>query len=180
VRAAVILAAGAGARLGGRNKAALRLPDGRAFVEVVIGAAREAGVDRVVVVVGGPHEAETRALAAGAEIAVNREPERGMLSSLLAGLDVLGSADVALVWPVDHPRVRVATARLVLERAGRDRVVVPTFHGRGGHPSAFGAELFPALRAAATAREASAGRAERVEVDDEGVVRDVDTVEDLP
>jgi molybdenum cofactor cytidylyltransferase len=123
------------------------------------------------------------ALAVGvAPVVWNPAPERGMIGSLVAGLAAAGAADVALAWPVDHPRVRPATVAAVLGAAGRDRIVVPCFGGRGGHPTAFGAALFRELAAAASARAVVAAdprRVVRLDVDDPGVVRDVDTPADL-
>jgi molybdenum cofactor cytidylyltransferase len=101
-----------------------------------------------------------------------------MIASLAAGL----GGDVALAWPVDHPRVTVATVRAVIASAGRDRIVVPCHGGRGGHPTAFGADTFAELAAAARARDvvaADPARVVRLAVDDPGVVRDVDVPEDL-
>jgi molybdenum cofactor cytidylyltransferase len=105
-----------------------------------------------------------------------------MLSSLVTGLDQLGDVEVALSWPVDHPFVLTATAAAVLAASSRDAIVVPTWRGRGGHPTSFGAAHFPALRAAVSARDviaAAGARVHRLAVDDAGVARDVDTLEDL-
>lgn len=179
----MILAAGAGARLGGRCKAALRLPDGRTFLQSVLDAAR--GAPRIVVVTGGPHAAETARLAADANVPAveNPDAEQGMISSLVRGLDALGDVEAALSWPVDHAFVEEATADAVLAAAARERIVIPTWRGRGGHPTAFGADFFAALRRASTAREvvtAAGAAVVRLPVDDAGVLRDVDGVEDLP
>jgi CTP:molybdopterin cytidylyltransferase MocA len=178
---AVILAAGAGERLGGRCKAALRLPDGQTFLEAIVASARAAGVAPVVVVAGPPHADETRRLAAGATVVDNPDPSRGMLSSLLVGLAAVGDGvDAALMWPVDHPFVSPATVAAVVAAATRDAAVVPTANGRGGHPTAFGRDLWPALAAAHTARDVLATvLVVRLPVDDPGATRDVDRAEDL-
>src|SRR5262249_16679755 len=102
--AAIILAAGAGARLGGVAKAALRLPDGRSVVESRLASARAAGASPVVVV-AQPHGAAVTALAGDARVVWNPAPERGMIGSLNAGIAAAGPIDVALCWPVDHARV---------------------------------------------------------------------------
>jgi molybdenum cofactor cytidylyltransferase len=178
--AGVILAAGAGRRMGGRCKAALPLGEGT-FLDAVVAAARAGGVADLVCVVAAPHAAETSALARARDVRVveNAAPERGMISSIVAGLDALAGAgaDAALVWPVDCPYVRAPTVAAVVAAAARDRIVVPTFAGRGGHPTAFGAALWGELRDAASARDvvaADAARVVRLAVADEGVVRDVD------
>jgi molybdenum cofactor cytidylyltransferase len=189
---AVVLEAGAGKRMGGRAKASLLLPDGRTFVAAVVASARAAGCHRVVVVVGRPHAEETRAaaLAAGVtEIVENPDPDRGMTSSLAVALDRLDprAVDVALSWPVDHALVRASTIADVLGAAGRDLIVVPTdASGRGGHPTAFGAALWPELRKATALPDgaravvrADPARLVRVATSDPGAFLDIDTPGDL-
>jgi molybdenum cofactor cytidylyltransferase len=177
--AAIILAAGAGARLGGVAKAALRLPDGRTFLAAVLDAARAAGAEPTVVV-AAPHGELTAALAGAARVVWNPAPERGMIGSLNLGIAAAGPVDAALSWPVDHARVAAASVAAVCAAAGRGRIVVPCHAGRGGHPTAFGADFFAALAGAASARAviaAAPGRVLRLDVDDPGVVLDVDVPE---
>lgn len=189
---AVVLAAGAGQRMGGIAKASLLLPDGRTFLAAVADCARAAGCRRVVVVVGRPHLHETRAaaLAAGVtEIVENPEPERGMTSSLAVALDGLDpdKVDVVLSWPVDHALVRSGTVESILRACGRNLIVVPTDSGgRGGHPTAFGASLWPAVRTAAALPDgarsvvrADPARVVRVTTSDRGAFLDIDTPDDL-
>jgi CTP:molybdopterin cytidylyltransferase MocA len=189
---AIVLAAGAGTRMGGSAKAALHLPDGRTFLAAVAASARAGGCRRVVVVVGRPHQEETRAaaLAAGVtETVENPDPDRGMASSLAVALDRLdpNAVDVALAWPVDHALVSASTVEAILRASGRDLVVVPTdSSGRGGHPTAFGASLWPELRGAAalpdgarTVVRADPARVVRVAVVDPGAFFDIDTPGDL-
>ena len=189
---AVILAAGAGKRMGGRAKASLLLPEGCTFLSAVAASARAGGCRRVLVVVGRPHGQETRAaaLAAGVtEIVENPHPDRGMSSSLAVALDHLdpGGVDVALAWPVDHARVHASTVVAILGASGRDQIVVPTSSlGRGGHPTAFGAFLWPELRDVAALPDgaravvrADSARVVRVGVSDPGAFCDIDTPDDL-
>lgn len=184
--AAVILAAGKGERMGGVAKAALRRPDGPTFLEAIVRTARAGGCRHVVVVVGSPHETTVRALAeaVGADaVAVNLAPERGMASSLAAGLATLdgGLIDVALSWPVDHPFVVAETVTTVVSLSGRSRIVVPRYRARGGHPTAFGADVWKEIEAAVDAPDGARSvvqrderRVARVDVADEGVTLDVD------
>ncbi len=77
--AGVVLAAGWGRRIGG-PKALLRTPDGRTFLETVVSRLRDAGIARMVVVVGpwwNPREA-----VPGCDVVVNPDPDRGVISSL--------------------------------------------------------------------------------------------------
>ncbi len=183
--AVLVLAAGAGARLGVRNKAALRDAVGRTFLHAVVATARAAGATDVVVVAGPPHGEETLALAAaaGARVAWNEAPERGMISSIVVGLDAIPHADAILVWPVDHAAVGPTAVRTIVTAASRGGIVVPVHGGRGGHPTAFGGDLFAELRGAATARDVVAAdprRVVRLPIEDAAILRDVDHPEDLP
>src|SRR5690606_13568610 len=112
---AVILAAGAGSRLGGVAKALLARRDGSTFLASVVASARAAGLADAVVVVGPPHgdaiAAHAREL--GCRIATNPAPERGMASSVAIGFGALGEGTcrAGWLWPVDHPDVLPRTLR---------------------------------------------------------------------
>jgi CTP:molybdopterin cytidylyltransferase MocA len=227
VAVAVILAAGAGRRVGGVAKALLRRADGTTLLEAVVTCARAAGVSRCLVVVGPPHDRVTAAEAArlGVAVAHNAAAHLGMASSvatgfarLLAGDPAPGPADVTsgpadstsgpadgtsgpadstsaqqptigLLWPVDHAHVQPGTVRTLIHACAPDGAAVPTHLGRGGHPAGFGRALWPAL---ATCTEAPQGARSvlhelariapdhvvRIEVDDAGVIADIDTPED--
>lgn len=179
---AVILAAGAGTRLGGVAKARCQLADGTTFLAAIAATARAAGCGPIVVVAGPPHGDDVRALAAALDLAVcwNPAPARGMASSIAIGFAALPTGlDAALLWPVDHPRVAAAViARLAAGRGDAD-AAIPTFAGRGGHPALIGRALWPALIAGDAPDGARgvlrAARTVRLAVDDPGVIRDVDT-----
>ncbi|MBK9037443.1 MAG: NTP transferase domain-containing protein [Myxococcales bacterium] len=181
---AVVLAAGAGARLGGVAKALVPL-DGVTFLARIVATAGAAGVAPadVIVVVGPPHQAAVAAAAAalGATVVVNPAPARGMASSVALGFAALAPAiDAALLWPVDHPWVR-ATTLAALRARGEG---VPVHDGRRGHPPLVGRARFAALAAAAAhpdgARGVLRGALPLIDVIDPGVVRDVDHPHDLP
>jgi len=183
--AAVVLAAGAGARLGGVAKALLPAGDA-SFLARIAATARAAAVGELVVVVGPPFGPAVAAAARGlgATVVDNPDPARGMASSVALGFGALAARGpaapaAALLWPVDHPRVAVATvARLIARGAG-----VPVHAGRGGHPALVPARLFAALAGCAAAPDGARGvlRGElpRIPVDDPGVVADVDVPADL-
>jgi len=187
----VILAAGAGRRLGGVNKALLRTAEGDTFLAAIARLGTAAGVTSAVVVVAEPHRAETVAEAErlGLPWLDNPDPSRGMASSIELGTAHVATAhagaDAALLWPVDHVAVTPATVRAVVAACSPGRVVIPMFGDRGGHPTGFGRELWPELMRCAGLPEGarSVVRATdpvRLDVDDAGVIRDVDRPVDLP
>jgi molybdenum cofactor cytidylyltransferase len=182
---AIVLAAGASTRMG-RPKALLRAGN-RTFVRRILDTLRAAGVvDAVVVVRPGHHDTVAEIGAAGALTIVNPDPDRGQLSSLVAGLDAVDVAGVeaVIVTLVDVPLVDPATVRTLLSRAeiSPAPIVRACHRHRHGHPVIFKRAVFDALRRADPAVGAKAvfalATVENVDVDDPGVVRDIDTPDD--
>lgn len=183
--AGVVPAAGASRRMG-RPKALLDA-GGRSFVAAVVGTLVGGGCDPVVVVTApGQREVGRRAQAAGALVLANPDPGEGPITSVRLALAVLGARveGIALL-PVDHPAVRPETVAALLEAfaPGDAPLVLPTFGGRRGHPAVFGRRLFaelldPALEGGARAVvHRHLAEARTVEVDDPGILADIDTPE---
>ncbi|HEY4177721.1 MAG TPA: NTP transferase domain-containing protein [Kofleriaceae bacterium] len=135
----VILAAGAGTRLGGVAKATL-VHERATYLEHILAKCDAVGVGTRIVVVGPPHAAEVRVdleriararSRASLEsipsvsrpnlyVVDNPNPERGMASSISLGFAELSRAvprtvTAAFLWPVDHPFVREATLRELIK-----------------------------------------------------------------
>ncbi len=186
----LLLAAGAGRRMGG-PKALLRLrPDGPTRIETGVAELRACGLDRVVVVVGAAAaEAGPLAQAAGAEVVHAEGWQEGMGASLRAGLAVvIGSDPVperALVTLVDLPDVGEAVHRRVLGSPGSSAVLArAAFAGRPGHPVLLGRDHWAAVLAGAVGDRGARGYLEGHDVDlvecgDLATGRDVDTSADL-
>jgi molybdenum cofactor cytidylyltransferase len=187
---AIVLAAGRSSRMG-RAKATLPAGDGETFLTRIVRTFLEAGVDDVIVVVG--HDADAIAASFSesglpARFVVNREYDRGQLSSLLAGLSAIDRPGVsaALVTLVDVPLVSASTVRTVIEsyRLTGAPIVRPTSGDRHGHPLLIDRSVFGALRAAdpsAGAKpivRAHASATGDITIDDEGAFIDIDTEED--
>jgi len=184
---AVILAAGAGQRLGGAAKALLRRGD-RTFLETILATARQLELVDAVVVVGPPHREVVAAHARelGLRVVDNPAPERGMASSIALGFAAIAesTARAAWLWPVDHPDVTAATLRALAAAIGNHEVARPRFSGRGGHPPLVARELWARLAGCTTVAGGArvvlaAADVVSVEVSDPGVVHDVDTPADL-
>ena len=182
----IVLAAGASTRMG-RPKALLPAAGGT-FVRTILAVLRDGGVADAVVVIRPGHEALAAEVAAAGHgrAVINPRADEGQLSSLLAGLDAIDDErlEAALVTLVDVPFVTAATIRLLVARAAASSApIVRAVHGgRHGHPVIFKRSVFAALRAAdpsVGAKEVvrSAG-IEDVEVDDPGVLMDIDTPAD--
>ncbi len=181
---AVVLSAGASTRIGSA-KALLRLADGKTFLQTICEQARAAGVARVLVVTAAPHGEEIRkSLPTNTQSAINPHPERGMLSSVqVAVRELPHDARGMLVWPVDTPLVARETVQTILGAAS-EKIVVPEFAGRGGHPIYVPKNRFTELLAldhTQSLKSLMIDRAQvaRIAVDDKNILLDVDTLTDL-
>lgn len=181
---AVILSAGASSRMG-RPKALLER-EGVTSLARIATAARSGGAVAVAVVLGPPDGDRIKArLPVGTSMIWNPNPARGMLSSVQAGIANLPwRTTAALLWPVDHPLVSVETVTRILTQSS-GRIVVPRFGGRGGHPvriprQHFGAILSLADDASLADYIRQQGEAVLLlDVEDAGILADLDTPEDV-
>lgn len=185
--AALILAAGRSSRMG-RDKALLPYR-GRDFLSHLVYLALPR-VSRVVAVLGHHAEKVSRSLpdTPRVEAVINSDYDRGMLSSLQAGLArIPADADWVLWMLVDHPAVRGRTLDTLL-RTARDThapLVIPRCNGRRGHPimvSKRVANAISDLPSEASPQDvvrAHYAQTAFVDVEDDGVLRDVDIPEEF-
>jgi CTP:molybdopterin cytidylyltransferase MocA len=184
---AIVLAAGRSSRMG-MSKATLAFDERDTFLSHLVRTFHAAGVDDVIVVLGHDGDAIARSLAqadVAAQIVVNREYDRGQLSSLQAALVVVDrpGVEAMLVTLVDVPFLTPATVHAVLDRYHQTRaaIVRPTSGNRHGHPLLIARSLFDAIRRADDRSgvkpvvRAHASVAGDVTVADEGAFLDVDT-----
>jgi molybdenum cofactor cytidylyltransferase len=183
----VLLAAGYGSRFdpdGLHNKLMARMPDG----ELV---AHEAAhrlllvVSRVLAVVRPGSEALARMLNdAGCDVVFSIAAERGMGASLAAGIEASEDSEGWIVALGDMPRIAVPTIEAVARTLdGGASIVVPFYQGQRGHPVGFSPEHREALLGldGDTGARGLLTRSDvmRLDVDDPGILRDVDTPDDL-
>jgi len=151
--AGLLLAAGGGRRLGGRPKALLE-HRGRPLVEYAAGVLRAAGCDRVHVVLGAAADAvRERADLSGCVLVDNPDWERGMGSSLRAGLGSLTGTGVraALVSLVDQPGIGPeAVARVLAAYRDEMSLASAAYEGMRGHPVLLGSAHWTGIAATAT------------------------------
>jgi len=181
--AGLILAAGESSRMG-RDKALLTYR-GRTFLQAIVATLREAGIERIAVVLGHHNEEIQRAIELpGVEVVVNAAYRLGQTSSLQAGLRALGAPDLEAVvlCLVDHPTVSARTVRQLVDsfRASPAPVVIPAHQGQRGHPVAIGCTVFPELLSLGPSEGANTvirrhrAATQFVDVDDSGILLDVD------
>ena len=143
---AVVLAAGSSTRMG-RNK--LLLPfGGESLVRRAVRAAADAGVDRVVAVLGH-EEPRVRAELEGLPcvIVVNPDHAQGVGTSLRSGVRHAAGADAILVVLADMPFVTAAMIAALVERhrATGAPLVVSHYGDVQAPPTLYARPLFPEL-----------------------------------
>jgi molybdenum cofactor cytidylyltransferase len=108
---------------------------------------------------------------------------RGMGDSIAAGVASRADAPGWLLLPADMPRVKPATLQAVAQALDEHPVAFAQHHGRRGHPVGFSAELYSELIGLTgdegARRLVARYPAHAVEVEDAGVLIDIDTAADL-
>jgi molybdenum cofactor cytidylyltransferase len=182
--AAIIPASGRSSRMG--TAKALLDADGKSFLERVAAALGGGGCSPIFVVVEdlrSPVAATAR--TAGCIPLENPDPTEGPISSLRVALRALPpDIEGFVICPVDHPLVEAGTVSALLDafRAHGAPVTVPVYEGQRGHPALFhrrmeGELLEPGLpEGARTVMQRHADAIREVEVDDEGIAVDIDTL----
>jgi molybdenum cofactor cytidylyltransferase len=152
--AAIVPAAGRSERMG-RPKLLLPI-GGTSVIARVIAALRDGGADPILVVVPTVAIAGAEALAAaagqaGASVVVADPPPPDMRASVERGLDRLGrqpAPATLLIAPGDSPGITAGlVARLIARARSEPRaILIPSSHGRRGHPIALPWSLAAEIR----------------------------------
>lgn len=143
---ALLLAAGAGSRLGHRPKSLLEL-GGVPLIRRQLIALSGAGVDEVVVVLGHHAEAiETAVQDFPVTLVRNPAPDDGQASSVLIGLQALGAKlDAVIVALADQPMINAQDIGALIgafkKRGEAQQMVVPRVAGEPGNPVIFESAL---------------------------------------
>lgn len=188
---AVLLAAGAGERIGRRPKCLLEL-DGVPLIRRQITALSQAGVGQLVVVVG--HHAElvlpSIETALVTTVVRNPSPDEGQISSQRLGLAALaGKLEAVIVALADQPLITAQDIDALIgawaKRGAGIAVIHPEVDGERGNPVIFDAQVrdeILAANAGTGCRQWQAEHPERVApfvIASRHYKVDIDTVEDI-
>jgi molybdenum cofactor cytidylyltransferase len=186
---ALVIAAGFSRRFGS-DKRIFKLNTGEPLLVACLRPYRSVFTNVAVVVRSSDSELTrliSRALDRAVPIIVpTDQAEQGMAASIADGIRALASWDYIFLGLGDMPYIRVDTLQILRDRMNDargdalPRIVVPMFRGEAGHPVGFSREFFGELialtgdRGARSVIAAHPDSVERVNIDDPGVVTDID------
>ncbi len=183
---AVILAAGSSRRMGSQK---LLLPFGQnTIIGTVVDNVLNSSVDHVMIVLGANQETIQDSIGnLPVQFCYNKEHEKGMLSSVICGIRALPQEAVAaLIFLGDQPGIPPKVTNSVIDAYMEELVgiVIPVHNHRRGHPLLVDMkyrkeiehlDLEEGLRAL---RHHFPDDVMEVEVDEPGILVDIDTRED--
>lgn len=144
---AIILAAGRSKRMG-KLKPLLRFND-KTFLDQIISVLKLSVLGRITVVLGAEAEKiKKSADLSGTNIVINKDYQKGQLSSLIAGMEQTPQeTEAILVCLVDNPFITKEVVNKIISKFKQTNspIIVPVFNKKRGHPTLFSRSLFNEL-----------------------------------
>lgn len=190
---ALVLAAGQSKRFGGDKRQAT-LPNGKLVVQQTLEKVTAVFDDVLVVLRAEDAGLHQKLLNFLPDLTYHHAPdsELGMGNSLASGIRQISDWDGVFVFLADMPFVEVATlsdlvsTAVAKQRSGETSwIIVPSYQNKPGHPVGFRSAFFDQLAGISGDQGARAvvrrheDRIVVVEVDDPGVLQDIDQEKDL-
>lgn len=177
---ALLLAAGRGRRFGSDKRVA-RLADGRTLLAASLERAQQV-FDEVHLLLRPEDDLEALGLPPDCRVIRCAEAEQGMGRSLARGIQALAGteAEAIAVLLGDMPWIAAASLRQLCAQADAELICYPLYQGQRGHPVLFGRAFWTALQAlqgdqgARALLQAHGASCRAIELDDLGVIQDVD------
>lgn len=180
----VVAAAGAGSRFGGPGHKLAQPFGGSTVLGTTVQQALHSGLPLMVVTTEDLAPGVLEWVGARQMVVLSAdEAARGMGASIATGVTESSDAGGWLVLPGDMPLVLPSTMLAVAAALADNAIAYAEYHGRRGHPVAFAAELYSELIQLSgddgARRVVARYPAQGLDVDDPGVLLDVDTATDL-
>lgn len=121
------------------------------------------------------------------QIILCHDADQGMGHSLACAIRAIPEHwHACMVCLGDMPFLRPSTLQQLQQHASPHAIIIPTFQGQRGHPVVFGRDFFAELgrsQGDTGGREVvrnHPNRVQLIELDDPGILQDIDTPEDIP
>ena len=180
---AILLAAGSSRRMG-QLKQLLPLHD-KPIIRHCLDNLITSGIENIVAVLGYRGDEVLAAIQEmPVQIVLNENQESEMAESVRIGLRAIAEkSSGVLVCLSDHPLVSVDTLKSLMQcfREAPDKIIIPLYKGKRGHPTLFPIHVIKEIFEASTLRDIidkNRSRLKFLNVQDEGVILDMDTKED--
>ncbi|MFK8020014.1 MAG: NTP transferase domain-containing protein [Pseudomonadales bacterium] len=180
----VLLAAGSSKRFNGDKRKAL-MPSGATIWQSSLRLYSACGLSGLVVVKNNEQEYFAERLPDSFEAIECANANEGMWASRAYAISKLTS-DYAIIALADMPFIQPKTIQALLHMLGTGSIIQPTFNSQAGHPKIFHRSLFSQLSGCTSSQEAKALISKNndslvnVNVDDAGILRDIDYRADIP
>jgi molybdenum cofactor cytidylyltransferase len=181
--ACVVLAAGLSKRFGS-PKMCQALSDGQPMIVASIARYAEIFHQVFVVVDDADHQLESLLESHSADLPMvgvrSNNSAQGMSQSLIAGIHGAENASGWMIALGDMPYLQTDTIAKLRALSCATNIIIPRCHGRVGNPVVFGADFKTALLAlkgdqgGKPVTRANADQVVYLDVDDEGVLQDID------
>lgn len=133
----IILAAGQGKRVGFKPKALLKYND-KTFIESIVEKLNSLNLYDILIVLGYyKDKIEKIASSLELKIIINNNPQIGMFSSVQEGVKSINEKSHIMLWPVDHPGVKIDTLKQIVNVSylNPQSIIIPAYNKQGGHPT---------------------------------------------
>lgn len=151
--AAIQIAAGLSSRMKGPNKLLQEIGSGKTLIQHTFSELKASHIDDLIVVTGRDAEQVQLSIINGQwstpSFVFNAGFEKGMTTSIQAGLKSVGKADAVMICLSDMPKLTTkgydALIKAFQEKGGRDKIMAPYNEKLKGNPVIFGADYFTAM-----------------------------------
>ncbi|MHC4641301.1 MAG: nucleotidyltransferase family protein [Planctomycetota bacterium] len=183
---AIVLAAGRSKRIG-KLKPLLRF-NNQTFLEHIISVLKQCNVDKITVVLGAEADKiKQSADLSGTNIVINKDYQKGQLSSLIAAIvQAPQETEAILLCLVDNPFITEEVINKIVRKfkETNNPIIVPVFDKERGHPTLFSKSLFhellnaPEEKGARHVLYSNEDKVLELEVSERGVLIGINTEDD--
>ncbi|RDH85708.1 MAG: nucleotidyltransferase family protein [endosymbiont of Galathealinum brachiosum] len=119
-------------------------------------------------------------------VITNTRSHNGMGSSIACAINEIKKTDACLIALADMPFIKVETINSISQQLNNNKcIIAPTYKGKRGHPVLFSKHFFPELAELCNDKGArdiiknNKKYLKLIDVNDAGIIKDIDTISDI-